>query len=84
VRKLIASDDDTFAKLPQLARDRMTSIQELADEAFTDVLKKHGIPIDFRDALSKSAASSKTSAPRRARSNRSGKTKPAALLSRSS
>jgi hypothetical protein len=41
VRKLIAFDEDTFAKLTQLGRDRMATIQELADEAFADVLKKH-------------------------------------------
>jgi hypothetical protein len=57
VRKLIAFDDDTFAKLAQLDRDRMATIQELADEAFADVLKKHGIPIDLKDALRKSARS---------------------------
>jgi Antitoxin-like ribbon-helix-helix len=56
MRKLIAFDDDTFDKLKQLARDRMATIQELADEAFTDLLKKHGIPIDLKDALRKSAA----------------------------
>jgi non-homologous end joining protein Ku len=60
VRKLIAFDDDTFDKLKQLARDRMATIQELADEAFADVLRKHGIPIDLRDALRKSASLSKT------------------------
>jgi hypothetical protein len=56
VRKLIAFDDDTFDKLKQLGRDRMATIQELADEAFADVLKKHGIPIDLKDALRKSAS----------------------------
>jgi hypothetical protein len=56
VRKLIAFDDDTFDKLKQLARDRMGTIQELADEAFADVLRKHHIPIDLKDALRKSAA----------------------------
>jgi non-homologous end joining protein Ku len=55
VRKLIEFDDDAFAKLKQLARDRMATFQELADEAFTDLMKKHGIPIDLRDALKKSA-----------------------------
>jgi hypothetical protein len=60
LRKLIAFDDDTFDKLKQLGRDRMATIQELADEAFADVLKKHGIPIDLRDALRKSAGVSKT------------------------
>jgi non-homologous end joining protein Ku len=56
VRKLIDFDDDTFDKLKQLARDRMATIQELADEAFADVLRKHHIPIDLKDALRKSAA----------------------------
>lgn len=55
MRKLIEFDDDTFAKLKQLARDRMATFQELADEAFADLMKKHGIPIDLRDALKKSA-----------------------------
>jgi uncharacterized protein with von Willebrand factor type A (vWA) domain len=62
VRKLISFDDDTFAKLKQLARDRMATIQELADEAFADVLRKHGIPIDLKDALRKSASTAGTSA----------------------
>jgi len=56
VRKLIAFDDDTYDKLKQLGRDRMATLQELADEAFADVLKKHGIPVDLKDALRKSAA----------------------------
>lgn len=55
MRKLIAFDEDTAAKLKQLARDRMATFQELADEAFADLLKKHGIPIDLKDALRKSA-----------------------------
>ena len=56
MRKLIAFDEDTFDKLRQLARDRMATLQELADEAFADLLKKHGIPIDLKDALRKSAS----------------------------
>ena len=54
-RKLIAFDDDTFDKLTQLGRDRMATLQELADEAFADLLKKHGVPVDLKDALRKSA-----------------------------
>jgi hypothetical protein len=61
VRKLIAFDDDTFDKLKQLGRDRMATIQELADEAFADLLRKHGIPVDLKDALRKSASLAKTS-----------------------
>jgi non-homologous end joining protein Ku len=65
LRKLIAFDDDTFDKLRQLARDRMASFQELADEAFADLLKKHGIPIDLKDALRKSATLSKAPVTKR-------------------
>ena len=76
MRKLIAFDDDTLDKLKQLARDRMGTFQELADEAFADLLKKHGIPIDLKDALRKSARlaaepdkkSKSPKAPRKARS----------------
>jgi hypothetical protein len=80
VRKLIAFDEDTFNKLKQLGRDRMATIQELADEAFADVLRKHGIPVDLKDALRKSASLSQMPAPRippqkPARSKSSGKTK---------
>ena len=60
MRKLIAFDDDTFDKLKQLGRDRMATVQELADEAFADLLRKHGIPLDLKDALRKSASLAKT------------------------
>ena len=59
MRKLIAFDDDTFDKLRQLGRDRMATIQDLADEAFADLLKKHDVPLDLRDALRKSARAAK-------------------------
>ncbi len=62
MRKLIAFDDDTFDKLKQLARDRMATFQELADEAFADLMKKHGIPVDLKDALRRSAALDKAPA----------------------
>ena len=83
MRKLIAFDDDAFDKLRQLARDRMATFQELADEAFADVLKKHGVPIDLRDALRKSAGiskgiskeTSKTTTPNKTTSASSKKTK---------
>jgi predicted transcriptional regulator len=67
LRKLIEFDDDTFEKLKQLARDRMGTLQELADEAFADVLKKHGIPVDLKDALRKSAAGATTTEPQQPR-----------------
>jgi hypothetical protein len=73
VRKLIAFDDDTFDKLKQLGRDRMASLQELADEAFADLLRKHGIPVDLRDALRKSASITNPVARDGARSRPTGK-----------
>jgi non-homologous end joining protein Ku len=75
VRKLIAFDDDTSDKLKQLARDRMASLQELADEAFADLLKKHHIPVDLKDALRKSAALTKPRAPGNAKSGPARKPK---------
>jgi non-homologous end joining protein Ku len=75
VRKLIDFDDDTFDKLKQLARDRMGTLQELADEAFADLLRKHGIPVDLKDALRKSASLAKPAEQNSAASNRSRKTK---------
>jgi hypothetical protein len=49
--KLIAFDEDTLGKLNELGRSRMATFQELADEAFADLLKKHDVPIDLKDAL---------------------------------
>ena len=75
VRKLIAFDDDTFDKLKQLGRDRMGTLQELADEAFADLLRKHGIPADLKDALRNGARlpdePAKKTGPRQQRESRS-------------
>ena len=55
MRKLIAFDDETWTALKLLGTDRMASIQELADEAFDDLLKKHDRPVSLRKALRDSA-----------------------------
>jgi len=55
MRKLIDFDDETLAALTLLGRNRMVTLQELADEAFADLLKKRGVPIDLKDALRRSA-----------------------------
>jgi hypothetical protein len=52
--KRIQFDDETLHALNVLARDRMMEFQELADEAFSDLLKKHGRPVDLKTALRKS------------------------------
>ena len=41
--KRVTIDDETWTVLDLLARDRMATFQELADEAFADLLKKHGL-----------------------------------------
>ena len=48
-------DDETWTVLDLLARDRMATFQELADEAFADLLKKHGRPVGLKAALRQSA-----------------------------
>jgi hypothetical protein len=60
MRKLIAFDDETMTALTLLGRNRMATLQELADEAFADLLKKHGVPIDVKDALRRSAGIKKS------------------------
>ena len=72
--KRIEIDDETWPALRLLAQDRMMTFQELADEAFADLLKKHGRPVDLRAALRKSAAASADVVPLRskAKSKRKG------------
>ncbi len=55
--KLVAFDEDTLNRLTQLGRNTMATFQELADEAFADLLSKHNVPIDLNDALKKSLKS---------------------------
>ena len=56
--KRIQVDNESWAALDLLAHDRMITFQELADEAFADLLKKHGRPVDLRAALRRSAGAS--------------------------
>jgi hypothetical protein len=53
--KRVQFDDETWAALDLLARDRMMEFQELADEAFRDLLRKHNRPADLKSALRRSA-----------------------------
>ena len=62
-----------FDKLTQLARDRMGTFQELADEAFADLLRKHGIPVDLKDALRKERRNLEDTRRRRITRSRTGK-----------
>jgi hypothetical protein len=52
--KRVQFNDETLHALNVLARDRMMDFQELADEAFGDLLKKHGRSTDLKTALRES------------------------------
>jgi len=69
----VAFDPATYHALNVLARDSMKDFQELADEAFADLLKKHGRPTDLKKALKLSLPEQDANRPRR--STHSGKTR---------
>ena len=53
--KRIQIDEENWQQLSLLGHDQMKDIQELTDEAFRDLLKKYGRPVDLKDALRRSA-----------------------------
>jgi hypothetical protein len=53
--KRVQFDAETWQALDLLARDRMMDFQELADEAFRDLLRKHNRPTELISALRQSA-----------------------------
>lgn len=53
-RKLIEFDAEIWHALHLLSRDSMQSLQELAEEAFADLLKKHQRPVTLKQALRES------------------------------
>jgi hypothetical protein len=80
--KRITFDEETWQAVDLLARDRMMDFQELADEAFRDILKKYGRPTELKAALRRSAAdadeapgAARPSAPQQ-RASRGRKSKP--------
>ena len=54
LRKRIAFVAATWHALHHLSLDLRVSLQQLADEAFGDLLKKHRRPITLREALKES------------------------------
>ena len=52
--KRIQLDDEIWQALDLLSRDSMKTFQELAEEAFADLLKKHDRPVDLKTALKRS------------------------------
>ncbi len=71
--KRIQFDEEDWAALDLLAHDRMMTFQELAEEAFSDLLRKHSRPVDLKEALRKSAGSSARVIPFKKRKKTRGK-----------
>jgi hypothetical protein len=69
-RKLIRFDEETWHALNLLSRESMKSFQELADEAFRDLLHKYKRPTDLKAALRESAVVQARPAQRRHRGKR--------------
>lgn len=60
IGKRIQFHEETWHQLRLLAADTLKSFQELADEAFTDLLKKHNRPVSLKEALRRSAGETAT------------------------
>ncbi len=58
--KRVQIDEESWRQLDLLGHDQMKDFQELADEAFRDLLKKYDRPVDLKDALRRSAGVSAT------------------------
>jgi hypothetical protein len=60
IGKRVQFHEETWQELQVLGAESMKSFQELADEAFNDLLKKHGRPAGLKDALRRSAGKTAT------------------------
>lgn len=67
--KRVQFDPETWASVDLLAKDRMMTFQELADEAFRDILRKYDRPFSLKEALRKSAGASADIVPLRKKSD---------------
>ena len=71
--KRVQFDDETWQAVDLLARDRLMDFQELAEEAFRDLLRKYDRPADLKSALRQSLGKSATIhelAPKRPKAHR--------------
>ena len=51
IGKRVQFDEETWAVVNLLRRERRRSFQQLADEAFADLLTKHGYQVDVENQL---------------------------------
>jgi hypothetical protein len=52
--KRVQINEETWTALRMLGQDTMKDFQDLADEAFADLLKKYHRPVTLKDALKQS------------------------------
>ena len=52
--KRVQFDDETWEAITAVSRSKGKSFQELTDEAFADLLKKHKQPVGLKAALQES------------------------------
>jgi hypothetical protein len=64
IGKRLQFDRETWNAIDLMAREQMKSIEEITEEAFRDLLKKHGRSADFREQLKLSARAAKSKASR--------------------
>ena len=74
--KRIQFDDETWHALNLLAHDRMQDFQELADEAFRDLLAKHDRPTDLKTALRRSVEAEREPVEKKSTERKSAAKKP--------
>lgn len=65
VGKRVQFDDETWSVVNLLRQERRRSFQQLADEAFSDLLVKHGHPADLKNQLRVSLGEEPVKRPRR-------------------
>jgi hypothetical protein len=63
VGKRLQFDRETWNAVDLMARDQMKSVEEITEEAFRDLLKKHGRSADFREQLKLSVRAAKRERP---------------------
>ena len=66
IGKRIQFHDETWHELRVLASESMKSFPELADEAFNDLLRKHGRPATLKRRCAGAPATAQKSYPSRA------------------
>ena len=70
IGKRVQFHEETWQELQVLAAESVKSFQELADEAFNDLLKKHGRPASLKEALRRSAGKAASVIPLKRKSSR--------------